>query len=127
MRKFRFWNPETKEMLYDLHLKTEDWVIKVADLDGYISMMSTGLFDRNGKEIWEGDILDYDSEVKFGLYEDWNVESSINYENVGFYISYPREHCNEEYVLDTWVSKYKLVVGNIYENSNKWEEVVDGE
>ena len=116
MNKFRFWNPETKEMIYDIHLKLDFGEIMVAELSGYISMLSTGLLDGNGKEIWEGDILDHDCEVKFGLYEDWGSEF-IDYKNVGFYTSYPKSDYNEEYTMDTWVSEYKLVVGNIYENT----------
>jgi uncharacterized phage protein (TIGR01671 family) len=71
----------------------------------------TGLHDKNGKEIYESDILEfYDihGEVEFGLHSD-NVYN-------GWYVEVKGNQCelNESF-------SFSEVVGNIYENSELLE------
>nr|DAR89258.1 MAG TPA: YopX protein [Caudoviricetes sp.] len=67
-------------------------------------MQSTGLFDRNGKEVFEGDIVSIDTD-EFGLLV-------VKYET-GIYWLTEDEQC-VEHLSDYY--KYVSVIGNVYEN-----------
>nr|DAP57424.1 MAG TPA: YopX protein [Caudoviricetes sp.] len=69
--KFRSWDGAKKEMFKDTFAITESGQVVVVEqefvtippdyvfIDYLVIMQSTGLFDRNGQEIFEGDIVDY--------------------------------------------------------------------
>jgi uncharacterized phage protein (TIGR01671 family) len=84
----------------------------------------TGLKDKNGKKIWENDIVktvsDIYAPVKFGLY---TTGFAIEECNQGFYVDFPDEtYLRHE--LGYWHNKVE-VRGNIFDNPDLLQEESD--
>lgn len=80
----------------------------------------TGLCNKNGKKIWENDIVNHNGEyapVKFGRYC-----SSFDYGNYnfGFYVDFPEETFYRK-ELGYWCRKVKSA-GNIFDNKELLQE-----
>lgn len=104
-----------KDYIYDKSLEGEFLV------DENTICQYTGLNDKNGKKIFEGDIVRYgeiSGEVKFALYEsNWQIGKY----NQGFFVTFPKEYLlrNE---LGYWRNKI-VVAGNVFDNPELLEEV----
>lgn len=122
--KFRaFWN---NEMQYDVHLGTFDGsnifeILKDKRYpEDYVKLMQyTGLKDKNGKEIYEGDIVkrmkvcyDWDKEDGEERYEVEQI-SFIEYRGNGFWVNSEDFGYEGE---DLWDWDKMEIIGNIYEN-----------
>ena len=68
----------------------------------------TGLHDKNGKEIYEGDILK-------APYSDCSTQHKVYFEDGCFKLQFKD--------LDEWSEKEIEIIGNIYEN----QELLEGE
>ena len=106
--KFRAWDTDDKLMCTFPEKKHIDGsVVNMMNAsENKIIMQFTGLYDKNGKEIYEGDIIK--AEIVSGITEPEYEEKIgvINFENYCYYIG------ND--VL--WCSENHEVIGNIYEN-----------
>lgn len=110
--KFRAWIKKYKRMSEVTSLfprrKSLQCTFDRYTFDEVELMEFTGLKDRNGTDIYEGDILDYDGEL-------WEVQYSID---DGMFVLY-YDHVIENF--SNMNSKWFDVIGNIYEDSDLLE------
>jgi len=94
-----------------------DWVLRHPE--SFEIMQFTGLLDKNGKKIYEGDIVKFDNN-KFGSVVKWNDK--------GFYQLWRNGTVDwkiwkEDAYYNTGHRKDLKVVGNIHENANLIQNV----
>ena len=129
--KFRAYSTEKNEMYYPHNDKNVDWTIDdetgfIAPLvnlgggmwgmiDKYELMQSTGLKDKNGVEIFEGDLVEHDD----NLNGDWETFEACE-------VVYDKDYAQFCFKWDAgnFLTDYRNlnVIGNIYENSELLEE-----
>lgn len=113
--RFRAWDKEFKEMVQVDALVFDEQIIKATykngnvvkeDLKNYILMQSTGFRDKNGKEIFEGDIIDS---------YDVGLSGIIEFRpDLGAFVSTLIEYHNFERLCN--VANSAKIIGNIWEN-----------
>ncbi|MDS3910716.1 YopX family protein [Staphylococcus hominis] len=122
--KFRAWNKVREEMIDDCDLSiTSDGSVLAGDLnydvesgmladvtDNVVIMMSTRLKDKNGTEIYEGDIVK-------NIYDEIYV---VKWLDAGFYLE-ERYNGGFDY-SELHFGNNKEVIGNIYENPELLED-----
>ena len=129
--KFRAYSTEENEMYYPHNDKNVDWTIDdetgfIAPLvnlgssmwgmiDKYELMQSTGLKDKNGVEIFEGDLVEHDD----NLNGDWETFEACE-------VVYDKDYAQFcfKWYAGNFLTDYRNlnVIGNIYENSELLEE-----
>lgn len=121
MPRYRAWDKEFKEMVQVNALALDEQVIKVTyknknvvkdDVKEYELMQSTGLKDKNGKEIFEGDIL---------TSQNYPVKGVVEFRtDLGLWVHYLKGYNYFEYLGN--VAGSKEIIGNIYENPDLLED-----
>lgn len=119
--KFRTWNSETKEIeVFKTYEEISELFLALSADGGFYSIMqSTGLKDKNGKEIFEGDIIT----------NGQNVMCMKRHNTLGFYVE---EKGEVEFIADSAVledfeedakeiADRLEIIGNIYENTELLE------
>ncbi|MFS0877994.1 YopX family protein [Solibacillus isronensis] len=99
--KFRAWDKDLKQML---NLFTMDGQRK-QETEETILMQYTGLKDKNGREIYEGDIVLVDNGRRKEI-----VKYHVNAGQCGYFPFLASEH--------HWQSHNSEVIGNVYENED---------
>ena len=127
---FRGYNKNIKRFIFGdlIHFENE---FKIIDKSGYNFFVDTetvgqftGLTDKNGVKIFEGDILEDKKGsilvVKFGQFKAGKDDYDIEYMPVGFHILFSDEGT---YCINLYGDGYAIsakecsIVGNIHENS----------
>ncbi len=129
--KFRAWDKKRKKMFLVSHLDmaleevilwTDKYKINVnknqwTDFQDIELMQLTGLKDKNGKEIYEGDI------ISAGI--NWVTKKIINYQVYWNQDRWSIKANNSKNIYNLSMSKKRLkkmeVIGNIYENPELFE------
>ncbi|MFJ5564808.1 YopX family protein [Lysinibacillus xylanilyticus] len=131
--KFRAWDKKRKELfrVHDLNFNRHDgtpttimgytpdsgncWNVfgghfmKYANEERYVLMQFTGLKDKNGKEIYEGDVVIREMISGFSINEDFIGEVKMN--ECRWWID------NGQDAIPLWDEVDELkIIGNIYEN-----------
>mgnify|MGYP003629767402 CR=1 FL=1 len=113
--KFRAW--DTTSGYYDfMAFPSLERLGDYHECMGHEIMQYTGLKDKNGKEIYEGDIID-EGIVRFGIVDIEDNEGCSYNQVCGFYIKDLR--FNDEYHMDLRDTE---VIGNIHENPELLKE-----
>ena len=119
--KFRAWTEEGKAMYYDVYpfkdntllLSYDEIAFDEVPTSDFILMQSTGLFDKNGKEIFEGDIVKYklggDAFTDIVAYNNWRACFYLK-DDTGDAL------CSFDWLLENVGKDGFEVIGNIYEN-----------
>lgn len=124
--RYRAWNKATKEMyevddIMSIDFGKSEISVKTLffeqtnryDFDDIVLMQSTGLRDKNGKEIFEGDIIDSTDGFLTGV-----IEFRVS---LGMFVSCLVEYNNFERLCN--IASSRKIIGNIWEDG----ELLDGE
>lgn len=113
--KFRAW--DGKKMIDDVVPTSESSIIEVYEYEHqYVEVEAveqyTGLKDKNGKEIYEGDIVEYDWYI-IGDKPAYRVKEQVLFDDMGARVGGDRiRNCSGV-----------EVIGNIHENADLLEEL----
>ena len=101
------------------HIKRDDYKVYMVEVIPKTVVQSTELYDKHGKEIYDGDII----HINDSFFKEFNYLIKWNKEYLRYYLySIDKEKLNKiggilEAHLGSMINKIE-VIGNIYENSD---------
>lgn len=114
--RYRAWDKEFKEMVQVDALVFEEQIIKATykngnvvkeDLKNYVLMQSTGLTDKNGKEIFEGDVV----KMAKNVYSEPTCYEVVRHRGGAYRLD------SKQYGCELWLRHTDCeIAGNIYKN-----------
>ena len=132
--KFRMWNKKSKKVFDVESISFKDrslnmwnsgmYSLSTFSFDDVILMQYTGLHDENGKEIYEGDVIEFSYDVFIGNFDTKVGRGIIEFIDGAFYIK-PFEiegkkikdtDTEEWFLLYTVNTDTLKVLGNVHEN-----------
>ena len=127
--KFRVWDKKRKKLgLLEADMISgefqsgkicDDEDVDWMEIEEFILMQSTGLYDKNGKEIFEGDVIITGALgciVGFGEYTYYLEDECTPTTEIGFYLSFLNVAPATYAPFDKYYWDNCEVIGNIYEN-----------
>lgn len=116
--KFRAWDKETKTMngMAEIYRNRNQEIELHPRDENIILMQSTGLFDRNGQEIFEGDIVDYKG--RKAIIKWHGSYASFIYR----FVDEMQERVSEWEPLFLAYHHFEII-GNVYENKEFLEDM----
>ena len=121
--KFRAWEPEEKQMIY-FGLFGTDEGYHIQSNDQYTVMQYTGLKDKNGKEIYEGDVLNCIEKSEHVTDKEWGpIEVVFTHGCFNVVIKKCCEHCRDGFgiicsVYECVAMCETEIIGNIHEDKH---------
>ena len=123
--KFRAWNKSEGKMYVNVQFRRDDYVFGDACADyaqtacflaeNLIIMQCTGLTDKNGRDIYEGDVVTHSRRAPHG-----DIDCVVTWGGAGYSLfaarSNPDKGENAGDLLTWWYTGDMAVIGNIYEN-----------
>ncbi|SPW86801.1 YopX protein [Enterococcus malodoratus] len=125
--KFRAWHTPFKGKKFGQEMKygRVGTLLSFAEMspDDYILMQSTGLKDKNGVEIFEGDIIVGQQHLTTDLSTPFEIKGVVRYSkrNTMFYLD-DKSFGHDKFMNSLGSSIYQFeVIGNIYEDKELLE------
>ena len=114
--KYRAWDKEKEKMISHEDLMNQDWNLlrpmAQPHTSNWLMLQYTGLKDKNGKEIYEGDVLIYENALGERAKDK---EGIVVFEKAAFRFS-PIHFKYEHSAPINSYTKRHVVIGNIHEN-----------
>lgn len=106
--KFRAWGVKTNKWVYPVL----DVTINMSKHNSYIIEQFTGLKDKLGKDVYEGDVLQLDNSEQYDMFQMGYFNEKVTVSDIRMLFS----ELNSMHDLYHFKSNYMKILGNIHQN-----------